>query len=78
MTPEQFEAVVRHEMRERDQKRRARIGDPAVYATADQECVNAIMAAAGYGEPDEAAERVVRRGRRAARANDEKAFGVTG
>jgi hypothetical protein len=75
MTPEQFEVVVRAELKKRDLARRARIGDPAVYASADQDCVNAVMAAAGYGEPDDDAARPVRRGRRAARVNEEAAFG---
>ncbi len=75
MPPDVFEALLRHELRERDAKRRLRLGDPVAYAAADQECVNAVMEAAGYGEPDEAAEKPVRRGRRAARANEERAFG---
>jgi hypothetical protein len=75
MTPEQFEVVVRAELRQRDLARRARIGDPGVYAAADQECVNKIMEAAGYGEADDDAARPARRARRAARINEDQALG---
>jgi hypothetical protein len=72
MSPEQFEAVVRRALRERDSRRRARLGDPNVYALADQEAVTAIMGAAGYGEPDPA--RPVRKAARRTRANEDRAF----
>ena len=74
MTPEELEALIRAELVKRDTARRARIGDPAAYEAADAACVSAIMEAAGYA-PTEQAERQVRKGRRAARANEDKALG---
>lgn len=76
MTPEQFEALIRRELKTRDSRRRARLGDGLAYDEADQLCVNAIMEAAGYGEPDEDADRLVRRASRKRRANEDRAFGV--
>jgi hypothetical protein len=75
MAPGTFEALVRHQLRQRDQTRRARLGDAVAYDAADQACVNAIMEAAGYGEPPEDAERPVRRARRARAANEDRVFG---
>lgn len=48
LSPQEFEALVRRELAERDNRRRARLGDPRVYAEADTSAVAAIMAAAGY------------------------------
>lgn len=75
MPPQEFEALLRAELVKRDNRRRLRLGDPVAYAAADQECVNAVMEAAGYGEPSPEADRTVRRGRRVARTNEERAFG---
>lgn len=73
MTPEQFEALIRRELAERDRRRRARIGDPLVYAEADHLCVNAVMLAAGYGPPSEG-EKVIRKARRARQVHEDMAF----
>jgi hypothetical protein len=75
MAPGTFEALVRHQLRQRDQARRARLGDAVAYDAADQACVNAIMEAAGYGEPTEDAERPARKAARARRSNEDRAFG---
>jgi hypothetical protein len=76
MPPEEFEALLRRELAQRDARRRARLGDEPAKAAADQGLVTAVMEAAGYGGPSPEAERTVRRARRGARANEDKAFGA--
>ena len=50
LSAEEFERVIRDALAERDRKRRARLGDPQVYAAADTSAVAAIMtAAAAFG-----------------------------
>jgi hypothetical protein len=71
---QEFEALIRRELTERDKRKRARLGDALAYAEADQRCVNAILEAAGYGAPSDG-ERLVRRAQRARRANEDEAFG---
>jgi len=73
-TSQEFEALIRRELAERDRRKRARLGDALAYAEADQRCVNAILEAAGYGVPAEG-EKLVRRSQRARRANEDEAFG---
>jgi hypothetical protein len=74
VSPEQFEALVRRELAQRDARRRARIGDPYAQAEADQLFVNAVMGAAGH-PPSAEGVKVLARARRARRLNEEAAFG---
>lgn len=77
MTPDEFEALIRREMAERDKRRRARLGDAIAYAEADRLCADAIMQAAGFAPPADS-EKVARKARRARQANEDAAFGGPG
>lgn len=74
MSPDEFEALLRRELQQRDTRRRARLGDPEAQAEADQLLVNAVMTAAGHAEPEDS-ERVLTKARRARRRNEDAAFG---
>ncbi len=77
MNPAEFEALILHELAERDKRRRARLGDPLAYAEADALCVAAIMQAAGFAAPAEA-DQAVRKARRGRKLNEAAAFGGDG
>lgn len=74
MTAGGLERVIREQLAVRDRARRARLFDQAAWDAADASAVAAIMTAAGFGAP-EAAEKTIKRGRRAAAANQAAAFG---
>ncbi len=74
MTAEEFEALVRRELKARDARRRARPIDQVAYDAADGAFVSAVMQAAGFGVPA-AAEKAVRKNRRVQRLNEAAAFG---
>lgn len=74
MTGPEFETIVRRELRLRDSRRRARLGDPIALNAAEQMCVDAIMTAAGFGKPAES-EKVLAKAQRRARISEDAAFG---
>jgi hypothetical protein len=74
MTPEQFEALVRRELKTRDAQRRTRLGDQIAQAAADGAFINAVMTAAGFGASADA-EEAVRKGARMRQLNEAAAFG---
>lgn len=73
MSPEEFEALIRRELAQRDSRRRARLGDHVAQTAADQMCVDAIMQAAGYG-PSEDSKKVLAKAARRAKVNEDAAF----
>jgi hypothetical protein len=73
-TPQDFEALIRRELAQRDGRRRARIGDRLAYEAADTALVAAVMEAAGFAAPADG-EKVQRKARRARRDNEDEAFG---
>ena len=74
MTPQEFEALLRRELKTRDAQRRARLGDQVAWDAADGTFVNTVMEAAGYTASADAVK-AVRKGARSRRVNEAAAFG---
>lgn len=73
----EFERALRRELVRHEDRRRARLGDPAALAASEALFVREVMRAAGYAIEEQSEEdaQAIRRGRRAARVNEDAAFG---